>query len=134
MFAVANADAVSNLGAAVSLIRQHSTELLEKNDIKGCWALLDELFPKKFFYRLKLKPLPYSGGKGGKPRAVAVNTVQITLPVTPVKDRKKNRFKAMLGATRATRATRIKRAREEKEYLSKQKKEKEEEDKFVSFH
>ncbi|EFX76116.1 hypothetical protein DAPPUDRAFT_322630 [Daphnia pulex] len=48
---------------AISTIRQQSTELLETQDIKGCWALLDELFQRQFFYRLKLTP-PYSEGKG----------------------------------------------------------------------
>jgi hypothetical protein len=116
---VANADAASNLGAAVSLIREKSTELLLTNDIKGCWALLDELFPRNFFHRLKLTPLPYSGGKGKKPRylakrrkteggehalaaasGVAVNTVQITLPVTPEKGSLNHKAMAILKKRR----------------------------------
>ncbi|EFX79961.1 hypothetical protein DAPPUDRAFT_103800 [Daphnia pulex] len=66
---LANADSLTNLGAEISTIHHTSTELLARNDIKGCWAILDELFPRQFFYRLKLKP-PYSGGKG-KPRYTA---------------------------------------------------------------
>ncbi|EFX77326.1 hypothetical protein DAPPUDRAFT_321611 [Daphnia pulex] len=52
--------------SAISAIRQHSINLLGRQDVKGCWALLDELFPRNFFHRLKLTA-PYSGGKG-KPR------------------------------------------------------------------
>jgi hypothetical protein len=63
---VANANALTNLGAAISTIHQKSIDLLERNDIKGCWALLGQLFPRRFFYRLKLTP-PYSGGNG-KPK------------------------------------------------------------------
>jgi hypothetical protein len=51
---------------AIAVIRKESIGLLEKQDIKGCWALLDQLFPRNFFHRLKITA-PYSGGKG-KPR------------------------------------------------------------------
>jgi hypothetical protein len=44
-------------------VRKHSLKLLEKNDLKACWAVLDRLFPQNFFYRLGITA-PYSGGKG----------------------------------------------------------------------
>ncbi len=55
-----------NLGECVTGIRHHATDLIEKNDARACWALLDRLFPRQFFYRLGLT-VPYSGGKG-KPK------------------------------------------------------------------
>ncbi|EFX78537.1 hypothetical protein DAPPUDRAFT_105210 [Daphnia pulex] len=61
--AVATTDTVQS---AISAIRNQAVTLLERQDIKGCWALLDELFPRNFFHRLKITA-PYSGGKG-KPR------------------------------------------------------------------
>lgn len=63
---MSNIEPAANLGASIAKIRQRSVELLEKNDVKGCWALLDQLCPSRFFYRLGLTS-PYSGGKG-KPR------------------------------------------------------------------
>jgi hypothetical protein len=66
---VANADTVPTVKLAISAIRQQSIALLERQDIKRCWALLDELFPRQFFYRLNITA-PYSGGKG-KPRYIA---------------------------------------------------------------
>jgi hypothetical protein len=43
-------------------VRKHSLKLLEKNDLKACWAVLDRLFPQNFFYRLGITA-PYSDGK-----------------------------------------------------------------------
>jgi hypothetical protein len=67
---VATADTVPTVKLAISAIRQQSIALLERQDIKGCWALLDELFPRQFFYRLNNITAPFSGGKG-KPRYIA---------------------------------------------------------------
>lgn len=63
---MATVDTVPSVNSAIAAIRQYSINLLGRQDIKGCWAFLDELFPRNFFHLLKLTA-PYSGGKG-KPR------------------------------------------------------------------
>jgi hypothetical protein len=66
---VASTDTAENLGGSFSKIRQRSIDLLDHNGVIGCWALMYQLFRRRFFYYLGLTPL-YSGGKG-KPRYAA---------------------------------------------------------------
>lgn len=65
---MSNTEAAVNptLGTCITKVRQQSIELVDRNDVKYCWALLDQLFPRRFFYRLGITS-QYSGGKG-KPR------------------------------------------------------------------
>ena len=66
---VASTDTAANLGGSIYKIRQRSIDLLDHKGVKGCWALMYQLFRRRFFYYLGLKP-PYSGRKG-KPRYAA---------------------------------------------------------------